>query len=213
LFIPEVKSGVWVEFEEGDTEFPIWVGTYWSKPGGNSELPKPNDPDGTEQSGVQDPPTRKIIKTLKGHTIQFEDAEGDEMVTIKEGKQGHVVTLNADGITITDGANKHEIAMTSSGMEITDGKNSGNSILFDSSGVTVSDKNGNKIVMGSSGIQVGSSSSAEPFVLGTQFMTNVASFIIALSTHTHMGNLGAPTSPPVAPMNLQVPLSTKHKTE
>ena len=31
LFIPEVGAGVWVEFEQGDLEFPIWVGTFWSK--------------------------------------------------------------------------------------------------------------------------------------------------------------------------------------
>ena len=35
FFIPEVGAGVWVEFEEGDLEFPIWVGTFWSKPGGD----------------------------------------------------------------------------------------------------------------------------------------------------------------------------------
>ena len=29
LFVPERDAGVWVEFEEGDLEFPIWVGTYW----------------------------------------------------------------------------------------------------------------------------------------------------------------------------------------
>ena len=61
LFIPEVDAGVWVEFEEGDLEFPIWVGTFWSKPEGDSELPKPNEADGTEQGSVQDPPTRKFI--------------------------------------------------------------------------------------------------------------------------------------------------------
>src|SRR3712207_6548757 len=105
LFIPEVDAGVWVEFEEGDLEFPIWVGTFWSKPGGESELPKPNDPDGTEQENVQDPPTRKIIKTSKGHTIQFEDADGQEMITIMEATNGHVITMHKDGITITDGAN------------------------------------------------------------------------------------------------------------
>ena len=102
LFIPEVDAGVWVEFEEGDLEFPIWVGTFWSKPGGNSELPKPNDPDGSEQGSVQNPPTLKIIKTKKGHTIQFEDADGKEMVTIVEATNGNVVTMNKDGIKITD---------------------------------------------------------------------------------------------------------------
>ena len=68
LFVPDIDAGVWVEFEEGDLEFPIWVGTFWSKPGGQSELPTTNADDGSEES-VQDPPTRKIIKTNAGHTL------------------------------------------------------------------------------------------------------------------------------------------------
>ena len=102
LFIPEKDAGVWVEFEEGDLEFPIWVGAFWSKPGGDSELPKSNEADGTEQGSVQDPPTRKIIKTKKGHTIQFEDKDGEEMITIKEAKNGNVITMDKDGVKITD---------------------------------------------------------------------------------------------------------------
>jgi uncharacterized protein involved in type VI secretion and phage assembly len=100
LFIPEVGAGVWVEFEEGDLEFPIWVGTFWSKPGGKSELPKPNKADGSEEDRVQDPPTRKIIKTKGGHTIQFEDAGGKEMVTIAESGNRNVITMDQSGITI-----------------------------------------------------------------------------------------------------------------
>jgi uncharacterized protein involved in type VI secretion and phage assembly len=120
LFIPEREAGVWVEFEEGDLEFPIWVGTFWSKPGDESELPKPNDADGTEQDDVQDPPTRKIIKTKKGHTIQFEDKDDEEMITIMEAQNGHVITLDKDGIKITDGANNNTIEMTEDGIKLTD---------------------------------------------------------------------------------------------
>lgn len=213
LFIPDVGAGVWVEFENGDTEFPIWVGTFWSKPGGESEVPKPNDPDGTEQGAVQDPPTRKIIKTKAGHTLQFEDADGSEMVTLVEAEHDHVVTLDADGIKLTDGTSGHEIVLDGSGIVITDGVNTGNQVTLDGSGVVVADKNGNSLVLGSAGIQVGSSAASELLVLGTTLKANVVSFLVSLSTHTHVGNLGAPTSPPVAPMNLDVPLSPKHKVE
>jgi uncharacterized protein involved in type VI secretion and phage assembly len=103
LFIPEVDAGVWVEFEEGDLEFPIWVGTFWSKPSGNSELPLPQKADGTEESSVQDSPTMKIIKTKAKHTIQFEDDSGKEMVTIVEAVNKNVITMNKDGIKIIDG--------------------------------------------------------------------------------------------------------------
>jgi hypothetical protein len=34
--IPPVGAGVWVEFERGDPDFPIWVGCYWGNAG---ELP------------------------------------------------------------------------------------------------------------------------------------------------------------------------------
>jgi len=213
LFIPEVGAGVWVEFEEGDLEFPIWVGTFWSRPGDETEVPKPNDPDGSEEGSVQDPPSRKILKTLKGHTLQFEDADGSEMITLIEAVDGHVVTLDANGIKVTDGKSGHEITLDATGVAITDGKNAGNEVIMDASGVTVADKNGNKVILEASGIQVGSSSASEFMVLGTTLLSNVTNFLTSLNTHTHVGNLGAPTSPPVAPMLLNVPLSTKHKVE
>jgi uncharacterized protein involved in type VI secretion and phage assembly len=102
--IPEVNAGVWVEFEEGDLEFPIWVGTFWSEPGGESEIPTLNDADGKERQNELKPPTRKILKTGKGHTIQFEDADGEEMVTIVQRINTdlcNVITLKNDGITIS----------------------------------------------------------------------------------------------------------------
>jgi uncharacterized protein involved in type VI secretion and phage assembly len=211
--IPEVGAGVWVEFEEGDLESPIWVGTFWSKPGGESEVPKPNDPDGAEQGSVQDPPTRKILKTAKGHTIQLEDADGEEMVLLFEATHGHVLVMNADGIKITDGENGHEVTLDSSGLTVADGVNSGNKVVMAGTGVTIEDANGNQVVMGPSGIQVGSSSASEFFVLGTQFMLEVTNFMVALATHTHVGNMGAPTSPPTAPIQLNVPLSAKNTVE
>jgi Type VI secretion system/phage-baseplate injector OB domain len=196
--IPEPGAGVWVEFEEGDLEFPIWVGTFWSAPGGKSEIPTLNEADGTERQPEADgeegkneadgkqgknkpkPPTRKIIKTQKGHTIQFEDADGEEMVTIVEATHQHVVTLNKDGIQITEGAK------------------------------------GNKIILGKDGIQIGSSGASEPFVLGEKFAENVASFLNALKGHTHEGPNGIskpPTPPPGTSLTLDVPLSAKHKVE
>ena len=27
--VPQVGAGVWVEFEQGDPDYPIWVGGYW----------------------------------------------------------------------------------------------------------------------------------------------------------------------------------------
>jgi uncharacterized protein involved in type VI secretion and phage assembly len=118
LFVPEVGAGVWVEFEEGDLEFPIWVGTFWSKPGGRSELPKPNAADGKEQDEAQSPPTRKIIKTVKGHTLQFEDEDHAEMVILMDAVHGHVITLDKNGVSITDGVNHHTVVLHAGGVSI-----------------------------------------------------------------------------------------------
>jgi len=117
-FIPEVDAAVWVEFEAGLLDYPIWVGTFWSKPGGNSEVPKPNKVDGSEESDVQSPPTRKIIKTLKGHTIQLEDADDADLVMLLEATNGNLIVMNSDGIKITDSKNKTTITMNDSGLKV-----------------------------------------------------------------------------------------------
>ncbi|MEU5046266.1 phage baseplate assembly protein V [Streptomyces griseorubiginosus] len=117
LFVPGISSGVWVEFEEGDLEFPVWVGTYWTAPDAVSQVPKPQDDDGTELSDVQNPPTRKIIKTLKGHTVQFEDRDGAEAILVREGAKGHLIALTQDGIRITD-ATGNTVEMTDSAMTL-----------------------------------------------------------------------------------------------
>jgi uncharacterized protein involved in type VI secretion and phage assembly len=152
VFIPEVGAGVWTEFEEGDLEFPVWVGTFWSQPNAESELPKPNQAgDGAEEDSVQDPPTSKIIKTTKGHTLQFEDADGSEMVLVREGSKGHFLTMDQNGITIID-ADSNTIKFTSNGIAIED-KN-GNKLEMTAGGIKASDVTGNAIEMSGSALTI-----------------------------------------------------------
>jgi hypothetical protein len=98
-------------------------------------------------------------------------------------------------VIIVEATHKHVVTLNQGGIQITDGVN------------------GNKIIMGAEGIQIGSDESAEPFVLGQQFLTNVTSFITALNAHTHTLSPAGVISPPVTPLQLQVPLSTKHRVE
>src|SRR5260370_4658712 len=35
-FVPQIGSGVWVEFEQGDSDYPIWTGCFW---GSAAQLP------------------------------------------------------------------------------------------------------------------------------------------------------------------------------
>jgi uncharacterized protein involved in type VI secretion and phage assembly len=152
LFIPEVGAGVWMEFEEGDLEFPIWTGTFWSQPGADSELPKPNKGgDGSEVSNIQDPPTAKIVKTAKGHTVQLEDADGSEMILIREGSRGHFITMNQNGITVTD-ASGNTALFTADGIKVEDANH--NRIETTSRGIKITDTTGNTIDMSSSAFTI-----------------------------------------------------------
>ncbi len=107
--LPDPGAGVWVEFEEGDLEFPVWVGTFWSRPGGRSEVPPACGRDGGPQDAPT--PTRRILATTRGHTIQIEDTPGQDMILIHEAVNGHTVVLDRNGITISDGTG-NRITMT-----------------------------------------------------------------------------------------------------
>jgi uncharacterized protein involved in type VI secretion and phage assembly len=128
FFIPEVGAAVWVEFEAGLLDYPIWVGTFWAKPGGSSEVPKPGD--------SQSPPTRKIMRTLKGNSIEMEDKDSEEVFIIKynDGSKTNVVTMDKNGIAIVD-ANQ-------------------NKVTLDANGAVIEDKSQNKIEMTSASINI-----------------------------------------------------------
>ncbi|HYV03423.1 MAG TPA: phage baseplate assembly protein V [Blastocatellia bacterium] len=145
FFVPEIDATVWVEFETGNLDYPIWVGTFWGKPGGATEVPKPAD----EQS----PPTRKIIRTLKGSCIEIEDKDGEEVFIIKynDGDKTNTLTMNADGILVED-ANENKITMDSSGIKAED--LSANKIAMDNNGIVIEDANHNRIEMTPAAINI-----------------------------------------------------------
>jgi uncharacterized protein involved in type VI secretion and phage assembly len=105
VFVPEREAHVWVEFEEGDLEFPIWVGVHWNR----GDLPR------AATTGSR--PTRKIIRTVKGHTLEFEDADGKELIILREGGEGHTITMDRDGMKITD-ASGNSVELTSRAMNL-----------------------------------------------------------------------------------------------
>jgi uncharacterized protein involved in type VI secretion and phage assembly len=61
-FIPPVSANVWIEFEEGNLERPIWTGGFW---------------DEGDLIGVASGPGVKVIKTDFA-TLRIEDTQGSE---------------------------------------------------------------------------------------------------------------------------------------
>ena len=99
LMLPEVGSGVWIEFEAGDVSFPIWTGCYWSV----GEVPS---------SAAADV---KTIITSAG-TLSFDNGSGS--VTLADSAQNTVV-LDSSGATVTAGAGKIEVG--ASGVSVNHG--------------------------------------------------------------------------------------------
>lgn len=70
--MPEVGSGVWVEFERGDPSYPIWVGGFWA----DGELPE-------NEQGSQATPPLKIIRSEQGLMVTMDD-QGQEITLSDE---------------------------------------------------------------------------------------------------------------------------------
>jgi len=88
--IPTVGAGVWIEFEHGDPDYPIWSGCWW---GSATEMPP----------ALLAPPYKKMmIKTDGGNTITLDDTPGIGGITL-ETSDGQKIKMSATGIEIDNG--------------------------------------------------------------------------------------------------------------
>jgi hypothetical protein len=58
--VPPLKSQVWIEFEQGDPDYPIWVGGFW---GNMQDVPV------TTKASVAPPPGQNIVIQTLGQTM------------------------------------------------------------------------------------------------------------------------------------------------
>jgi uncharacterized protein involved in type VI secretion and phage assembly len=109
--IPQVGAGVWVEFEQGNKDYPIWVGGWW---GGMAEVPTlalaapPVTPNTVIQttgqtalvlSDVPGPTGGIMLKTATGAMILINDVG----ITISNGK-GATIVMTGPTVTVNNGA-------------------------------------------------------------------------------------------------------------
>lgn len=109
--VPQIGSGVWVQFEGGDPDYPVWVGGWW---GNAAEVPAlalagvPGDPNIVMQSTLQNAvvvsdlpgPTGGImLKSTTGATIIVNDTG----IYIQNGKGASIVMVGPS-VTINSGA-------------------------------------------------------------------------------------------------------------
>ena len=88
--LPAVGAGVWIEFEQGDPDYPIWSGCWW---GSVAEVPPI----------LLAPPYKKVmLKTDGGHSITLDDTPGIGGISL-ETSGGQKIKLTSLGIEIDDG--------------------------------------------------------------------------------------------------------------
>lgn len=109
--VPQIGSGVWIEFEQGDPDYPIWSGCFW---GVVAEVPvlgiagNPASPNICMQTALQN---SLIISDLPGPTggIMLKSTTGatlivnDTGIYIQNGK-GASILLVGNTVTINEGA-------------------------------------------------------------------------------------------------------------
>jgi len=90
--IPQIGAGVWVEFEQGDQNFPIWTGCYYTE----GEVPV---------LALAGPPVSPniAIQTTAQHTVLLSDAPGPTGGIILKSTSGATIIVNDTGIYIQNG--------------------------------------------------------------------------------------------------------------
>lgn len=139
--MPDIGTGVWIEFEQGDPDYPIWSGCWW---GTQEQVPQ-------EVANAAD--TRAIIKTKQGQSILFDDA--DDGGIIVQTTQQRKIMLNTNGGEIViqaGGAGQITIKTVGEGM-ITVQTGTGQTITMQTATIKLDDGVGATIEM--SGPQVG----------------------------------------------------------
>ena len=99
--IPPVDAFVWVEFEHGDPDYPIWTGCFW----------------GTRDTVPGSGPDIKVLQTDTG-TITIDDTDGDSSITI-ETTSGLKIVMDTGGIEISNGEQK--ITLSAASVSVNDG--------------------------------------------------------------------------------------------
>jgi uncharacterized protein involved in type VI secretion and phage assembly len=91
--VPPVGSSVWVEFERGDPDHPIWVGGFW---GASAEVPP---------LVLAIPPTVSglTVQTPTGTGLVLSDMPGPSGGIMLKSRTGATIVVNDTGIVIQNG--------------------------------------------------------------------------------------------------------------
>jgi hypothetical protein len=97
FMVPQIGAGVWVEFEQGDPDYPIWVGGFW---GIAAEVPA------LALAPPAIPPGQNIVvQTTLQNTLLLSDAPPTPLSggIVLKSATGAMIVVNDSGIYIQNG--------------------------------------------------------------------------------------------------------------
>jgi uncharacterized protein involved in type VI secretion and phage assembly len=99
--LPQIGAGVWVEFEQGDPDYPIWSGCWY---GSAAEPPA---------LALAAPPgvPNVVLQTQGQNTFMLSDVPGPTGGILLKSTTGALISISATGIIISNGQGA-TIAMT-----------------------------------------------------------------------------------------------------
>jgi uncharacterized protein involved in type VI secretion and phage assembly len=91
--IPQIGTGVWIEFEQGNPDYPIWSGCWF---GSAAEVPA---------LALAAPPAipNFVIQTQGQNTLMLSDVPGPTGGILLKSTTGALISINDVGITISNG--------------------------------------------------------------------------------------------------------------
>ncbi len=91
--LPQIGAGVWVEFEQGNADYPIWSGCWF---GSAAEVPA---------LALATPPglSSVVLQTALQNTLMVSDTPGPTGGILLKTATGALIAVNEVGITISNG--------------------------------------------------------------------------------------------------------------
>jgi uncharacterized protein involved in type VI secretion and phage assembly len=93
FMVPQIGAGVWVQFEGGDADFPVWTGGWW---GVKAEIPKGSPPGLPVDENI-------VVQSTLQNALVISDLPGPTGGVILRTALGASITVNDIGIFIDNG--------------------------------------------------------------------------------------------------------------
>jgi uncharacterized protein involved in type VI secretion and phage assembly len=108
--MPAIGAGVWVEFEQGDSDYPVWTGCFFGSAAETPALALAATP------GLQ----AVVIQTVGQNTLMISDAPGPTGGILLKSQTGAMISISDTGIIISNGQGA-SILMTGPSVTINEG--------------------------------------------------------------------------------------------